>query len=229
MLFLRHLLKWIIYITLALIVLSILQVLAFKWVPVPRTPLMISRAWEYRHDEAFKTHYNWTPLDKLSRQLPLAVIASEDNRFETHSGFDWVEIDKALNKEKRKRPRGASTITQQVAKNVFLWQGRSWLRKGIEAYYTVLVEFMWSKERIMEVYLNVAEMGKGIYGAEAAAQIYYKKPATKLTSSEAAMLAACLPSPLKRNPTKPTSYLRQRQQTIMSLMNKIGQPEFLIH
>ncbi|MDR0582246.1 MAG: monofunctional biosynthetic peptidoglycan transglycosylase [Prevotellaceae bacterium] len=223
----RRLLFYLLCVLSGLFVLSVLQVVAGCWLPVFRTPLMSIRSWEHRGDSTWKTRYTWVPLEKISPQLVQAVIASEDNRFEQHSGFDWIELDMAWNNENRKQKRGASTITQQVAKNVFLWPQRSWLRKGLEAYYTVLIELFWSKERIMEIYLNVVEMGKGVYGAEAAAQFYYKKPAAKLTAAEAAMLAVCLPNPLRRNPKKPTTYLLQRQKAILTLMQKLPQP-FLV-
>ena len=153
------------------VVLSLLWVLALKWVPVWVTPLMIQRTVENWNDKTFKTHKTWVSYERISPELAKAVIASEDNLFDSHNGFDWNSINKAINDhEKRgKRLRGASTISQQTAKNVFLLPSRSYVRKGLEAYFTVLIEFMWGKERIMEVYLNVAEMGRGIYGAEAAA------------------------------------------------------------
>lgn len=222
----RRILFYLLCILLGLFVLSVLQVAAMRWLPVFRTPLMSIRSWEHHSDTTWKTHYTWVSLEKISPQLVRAVIASEDNRFEQHHGFDWIELDIAWNNEKRKQKRGASTITQQVAKNVFLWPQRSWLRKGLEAYYTVLIELFWDKERIMETYLNVVEMGKGVYGAEAAAQFYYKKPAAKLTAAEAAMLAVCLPNPLHRNPKKPTAYLLQRQKAILNLMQKLPPPSF---
>jgi monofunctional biosynthetic peptidoglycan transglycosylase len=223
----RRLFKFVLYTLILLVAFSVLQVIAFRWLPVPGTPLMAIRSWEHRDDEQWKTTYNWTSMAGISPNMVLAVIASEDNRFESHHGFDWVEIDKAMNKEKRKQKRGASTLSQQVAKNVFLWPGRSYLRKGLEAYYTILIEFFWTKQRIMETYLNVAEMGKGIYGVEAAARYYYKKPASQLSTSESAMIAACLPNPLERNPRKPTKYLQKRQQDIIGLMRKIAKPTFI--
>jgi monofunctional biosynthetic peptidoglycan transglycosylase len=226
--FFRRIFLYLRYITVALFVLSWLQVLTYRWLPVSYTPLMCLRAWEHRHDAHRNIRYRWVALSDIAPKVPLAVMASEDNRFESHHGFDWEEIRKARTSEKRKRMRGASTITQQVAKNVFLWPQRSWLRKGLEAYYTVLIECCWSKRRIMEVYLNVVEMGEEIYGIEAAAQYYYKKPAKKLSAAEAAMIAACLPNPLKRHPTKPTPYLLRRQKAILALMHKIAQPKFLV-
>lgn len=214
------------YIGGSLFLLSLSQVLAYRWLPVSHTPLMLIRAWERRHTAAVAARYTWVPLSSISPQMTLAVIASEDNRFGQHHGFDWEEINKARYREKRKRVRGASTITQQVAKNVFLWPQRSWLRKGLEAYYTILIECCWSKARIMEVYLNVAEMGEGVYGVEAAAQVYYHKPALSLTASEAAMIAVCLPDPLHRNPVKPSAYLLKRRQAVLTLMRKIAKPTF---
>lgn len=157
--------------------------------------------------------------------MTLAVVASEDNRFLEHHGFDLEAIEKALDynqKKKGKKVRGASTISQQTAKNVFLWPQRSWIRKGLEVYFTVLIEFVWGKKRIMEVYLNVAETGKGIYGVEMAAQQYFGKPASRLTRSESALLAAILPNPLKWNPANPTPYLRERKDWILWNMGNIG-------
>jgi len=221
----RRLFSGTIYVLLGLLVWSIIHIAVLRWAPVRHTPLMYLRAWEHRHDSTWHTRCEWAPLSTVSPHLVAAVIASEDNRFEQHYGFDWYEINKAWSGEKRKQPRGASTITQQVAKNVFLLPHRSWLRKGLEAYYTLLIETLWSKRRIMEVYLNVAELGDGIYGVEAAARYYYKKPAEKLTLAEAAMLAACLPNPLRRNPKKPTPYLQRRQQAIITLMRKLPKPD----
>jgi monofunctional biosynthetic peptidoglycan transglycosylase len=184
------------------------------------------RRTQFSTEKNFEHRYTWVNYNALSPHLVRAVIASEDNRFCEHWGFDWLEINNALKENKvRKHPRGASTITQQVAKNVFLWPGNSWLRKGLEAYYTLLIEGLWPKKRIMEVYLNVAEMGKGIYGAEAAANYYFKKNAAKLTANEAAYIAACLPNPLRRNPAKPSGYVKQRKSQILDIMRKIGPME----
>jgi len=154
----------------------------------------------------------------------LAAVAAEDNRFMVHRGFDWESIRQAWEyNRKGKKIRGASTISQQTAKNVFLWPERSWVRKGLEAYFTVLIEFFWTKERILEVYLNVAEMGKGIYGVEAAAREYYGKPASHLTRHEAAMIATTLPAPSKRNPARPSSYMKRYQRRILWNMNNLGE------
>lgn len=166
---------------------------------------------------------NWVSIDNISPSMVLAVCAAEDGKFMEHNGFDWEAIQKAMkNNKKGKKLKGASTISQQTAKNVFLWPKRSWVRKGLEAYFTFLIETFWSKERIMEVYLNVAEFGKGIYGVEKAAQIYYKKSAMQLTRNESAMLATVLPFPSKRNPAKPSSYMFRYQSTILRNMYHLG-------
>jgi monofunctional glycosyltransferase len=164
----------------------------------------------------------WVSLDKISTPMQHAVIASEDQEFENHFGIDVDAIEKAFEFNKNhKRKKGASTISQQVAKNVFLWQSRNWLRKGLELYSTFLIELFWSKDRILEVYLNVAEMGDGIFGAEAAAQQFYKKTASKLTSFEAARIAACLPNPVRYRATAPSDYVLKRQEWIMIQMKNI--------
>jgi len=172
-------------------------------------------------------HKKWVSMRKISPHMVRAVVASEDNRFLEHWGIDVDAIQKAIAYNKRhRRKHGASTITQQVAKNVFLWPARTMLRKGFELYFTVLIEAVWSKKRIMTVYLNIVETGDGLYGVEAAAQKYFHKPASKLTRAEAALIAASLPNPRKRNPAAPTSYMLRRQARIMNLMNKIGEVKF---
>ena len=230
-LFKRMLKLLLIKIPLIFIALSVLWVLILKWVPVWVTPLMISRSIEYRSDESFHTHKKWRSYDNISPELAKAVIASEDNLFAEHNGFDWNEMRKAIDehKNKGKKLRGASTISQQTAKNVFLFPSRSFIRKGFEAYFTVLIELFWSKERILEVYLNVAEMGKGIYGAEAAAQEIFGKSASGLTRLEASLLAACLPNPIQRHAGKPSSYVSKRAGQIRSLIPKIAYPEWINH
>jgi monofunctional biosynthetic peptidoglycan transglycosylase len=170
-----------------------------------------------------KCEKNWVANEKISNKLELAVVCSEDQNFLNHHGFDFTAIKKAMkHNEKSKRVRGASTISQQTAKNVFLWQGRSWIRKGFEVYFTFLIETFWSKERILEVYLNVIEMGDGIYGAEAASQAYFNKPASKLNSSQAALIAAVLPNPIKYSAKKPGPFIHRRQQWIIRQMNYWG-------
>ena len=228
-LFKRVLKLLLIKIPLIFIALSILWVLILKWVPVWVTPLMISRSIEYRNDDSFHTHKKWRSYDNISPELAKAVIASEDNLFAEHNGFDWKEMRKAIDehKNKGKRLRGASTISQQTAKNVFLFPSRSFVRKGFEAYFTVLIELFWSKERILEVYLNVAEMGKGIYGAEAAAQEIFDKSAAGLTRREASLIAACLPNPVQRQAGKPSAYVSRRAGQIRALIPKIAYPEWI--
>lgn len=169
--------------------------------------------------------HTWVSFDKISPYLPMAVIASEDNRFAEHNGFDFKEIEKAIKEnEKRKRKRGASTISQQTAKNVFLWPQSSWVRKGLEVYFTFLIETFWSKERIMEVYLNSIEMGKGIYGAQATAKYKFNTTAAKLTKGQCALIAATLPNPIRFDSAHPSSYILKRQKQILRLMNLV--PKF---
>lgn len=206
-----------------LFVSRLLAVVAYKFIPVYYTPLMFIRVYEQvRDSKSIKLEHKWMPLKQIAQPLAQAVVASEDNLFLDHDGFDMIQIQKArADAEKGKRVRGASTISQQTAKNVFLWPGRTYLRKGIEAYFTVLIEWIWGKERIMEVYLNSIEMGDGIYGAEAVAQAHFKKPAYKLTKAEAALIAATLPNPRKFNSAKPSPYMLKRQTKIMSLMGKL--------
>lgn len=204
---------------------SILSVIIFRFVPIPFTPLMIIRVVEQvfsNSDIVLKK--NWESLASISPQLPLAVIASEDQLFLTHHGFDFTAMQKAWqsNGKKRKTFRGASTLTQQVAKNVFLWPGRSYLRKALEAYFTVLIELFWSKQRIIEVYLNVAELGNGVYGVEACSQKCFSKPAKSITRSQAALIASVLPNPRRWSPAKPTSYIYKRQAWIVRNMNNLG-------
>lgn len=178
-------------------------------------------------DEKPGINKHWMKLSQISPNLPAAVIASEDNKFMEHYGVDLKAIEKAqkLNKHGRKL-RGASTITQQTAKNTFLWPARTYLRKGLELYFTGLVELFWGKRRIMEVYLNVIEMGDGIYGAEAASQEYFHKSAKNLTASEAAAIAAVLPNPRRWHPDRPTPYIARKKAAIQNLMNKIERPEW---
>ncbi len=206
---------------------SIFWVMLYKYINPPITTLMIKRAIEHDGSKGkFRFEHKWIKLENISPYLVWAVIAAEDNNFLSHWGVDWEAIRKAQKINKySKTKHGASTISQQTAKNVFLFPARTYLRKVLELYFTYLMEIFWSKKRIMEVYLNVVELGRGIYGIEAAAQFYFKKPASKLTRSEATLIAAILPSPLKRNPANPSPYLIKRQQKIISIMKKIGQPK----
>lgn len=199
---------------------SILLVVIFKWVPVPFTPLMVIRYFENPEEEI---QHDWVPREEISGNLKLAVIASEDQNFPNHSGFDYKAIQKAMEENKKgKRTRGASTISQQTAKNVFLWSQRSWFRKGLEVYFTFLIELLWSKERILEVYLNSIEMGKGIYGAEAAAQAWFGKSAENLTAYEAAAIAAILPNPRQYRARPASGYIQGRQAWIVRQMRNLG-------
>jgi monofunctional biosynthetic peptidoglycan transglycosylase len=207
---------------------TIFFIILYSFVNPPVTPLMISRALLRNPDDGrVGIHKDWVSFREISPNMIKAVVASEDNRFLEHWGIDVEAVQKAVAYNKRhRRKHGASTITQQVAKNVFLWPARSWIRKGFELYFTVMIEVVWSKKRIMVVYLNVIETGNGVYGVEAAARKYFRKPAAKLTRGEAALIAAALPNPRKRNPAKPTPYLLRRQARILNLMNKIGEVKF---
>lgn len=203
---------------------TLFLVIIFKWVPVPFTPLMGIRAIENKTvgKEAVCQH-DWVPLESISKNMQRAVIASEDGTFLRHNGFDFIAIQKAMqNNEKGKKLKGGSTISQQTAKNVFLWQGRSYLRKGLEAYFTVLIELIWGKERIMEVYLNSIEMGDGVYGIEAASQYWYKKSAANLSKRDAAGIAAILPNPRKYKASNSSSYIERRKGRIVKHMRYVG-------
>ena len=199
---------------------TIFFVILYRFVPVPVTPLMFIRcAQQAGRGEKIRLKHHWVPLDEMSKYLPVAVMASEDQRFLQHHGFDVIEIQNAV--EERiagKRRRGGSTISQQTAKNVFLWPTSSWVRKGLEAYFTALIELCWSKQRIMEVYLNSIEMGDGIYGAEAVAKAHFHTTASQLTRKQCALIAASLPNPRKYNSGKPSPYMYKRQRKIMYLM-----------
>ena len=204
--------------------LSIASVIIFKYVPVPFTPLMVIRAIENKlaGKEVYFDH-DWEPIEKISMNLQKAVIASEDGTFLYHNGFDFKALQKAYKSNERgRRIRGGSTISQQTAKNVFLWQGKSYLRKGLEAYFTVLIEIIWGKERIMEVYLNSIEMGDGVYGAYAATEHWYRRDASSLTAMQAAGIAAILPNPRKFKATGSSSYINRRKERIVREMRAVG-------
>ena len=214
----RRLLRLALWAILIALLLPMPFVIAYRFVPPPITPLMMIR-WI----GGAPINQHWVPLDRISATLPRAVISSEDEKFCTHHGFDWTAFDNAYRAWRAGRePKGASTITMQVAKNLFLWPGRSVIRKGIEAYVTVLLEFFWNKHRIMEVYLNVIEWGDGVYGAEAASRYYFKKSASNLSPAEAAYLSAMIPSPLNVfNPQKNPKRVTRRQRVILRFMNSI--------
>lgn len=224
----KRIFKFIFKLLLWLLVFSIGMVFLYKWVPVPVTPLMVIRSVEnYQGQKPMGWKHDWVSLDQISKNLQLAVICSEDQNFLKHNGFDVEAIEKAyLDNKKGKRIKGASTISQQTAKNVFLWPQRSWFRKGLEVYFTFLIESIWSKERIMEVYLNSIEMGPGIYGAKAAAIYWYKKPASKLSQYESASIAAILPNPLKYKANPATNYIERRKIWIVRQMGYFGKLEY---
>lgn len=220
-----QILKWII---ICFFGLSILSTILMRWINPPFSPLMIVRYVNPKDNTVErKIVKKWVNINQISRYMVLAAVAAEDNKFTEHFGIDIEAIEKAqkYNEKHAKRKHGASTISQQTAKNVFLWPSRSYLRKGFELYFTFLIEVFWSKERIMEVYLNIIELGSGIYGVEAASQLYFNKPAIKLSRANAALLAAIFPNPIKRNPAKPSAYLIKRQGRILDIMSKLEKVE----
>jgi monofunctional glycosyltransferase len=211
------------------IVISVAGVLLLRLVDPATSSIMIQRQIEALLKGNFTfISYKWIDYDYVSPAVPIAIVAAEDQNFPNHHGFDFDQIEKALDQHKRGgRLRGASTITQQVAKNLFLWEGKSFIRKGIEAYFTILIELLWSKKRILEVHLNIAEMGDMIFGAGAASLIYYKKTPDKLTRSQAALLAAVLPNPLRYSASRPSNYVLRRQAWILRQINSLGGKEYL--
>lgn len=220
----KYLLKWLRRLLVFFFCSTILAVLFFRFVPVYVTPLMFIRAAEQVGEgRSIVWHHEWVSLDKMSAHMPVAVMASEDQRFLLHHGFDYEAIQQAAkrNRESGKRKMGGSTITQQTAKNVFLWPGRSWVRKGFEAYFTVLIELFWSKQRIMEVYLNSIEMGDGIYGVSAVAERHFKKSPTELSRADCALIAATLPNPRRFSSKEPSAYMKKRQRQIQIQMQYV--------
>lgn len=219
----RHIIRWIL---IAFFGSTILAVVAYRFFPVYVTPLMFIRtAEQIKEHKTIRWHHTWVSLDKISPHMPVAVMASEDSQFLLHHGFDYEAIEEAAIRNKtRTRKLGASTISQQTAKNVFLWPGRTWVRKGLEAYFTALIELMWSKQRIMEVYLNSIEMGDGIYGVSAVAEYHFDKEAADLTRSECALVAATLPNPRVYSSKSPSKYMLKRQRRIEHEMKFI--PKF---
>ena len=221
--FIKNTLKWIVV---AFFASTILSVVLFRFLPVWVTPLMVIRCYQQVSEgRELKLSHDWEPLENISPSLPVAVMASEDARFLEHHGFDYKAIEHAAKRNREhpeKRKLGASTISQQTAKNVFLWPGRSWVRKGFEAYFTVLIEMLWSKQRIMEVYLNSIEMGEGIYGAQAVAEEHFNKDAKDLSRSECALIAVTLPNPRKFSSKNPSAYMQKRQARILREMKAVG-------
>ena len=215
----KRILMWIVV---AFFATTILSVIVLRWAPVFFTPLMFIRlGQQFSADKELTLHHHWVPYEEISPSMSLAVMGSEDARFLDHHGFDYKAIEHAAIrnlKHPEKRKIGASTISQQTAKNVFLWPGRSWWRKGFEVYFTTLIELCWSKQRIMEVYLNSIEMGDGIYGVDAVAEWHFHKRASQLTKEECALIAATLPNPLRYNSARPSAYVLKRQKRILHEM-----------
>lgn len=228
---LRQLKLLFVKLILSLFLISVAWVLVYRWVAPPATLHMLKRRAEAgaagKDDPSIK--YKFVSLEEMSPQLPLAVVASEDQKFLEHNGFDFDAISDAFKRnQKGGRVRGGSTISQQVAKNVFLWHGRSYLRKAVEAYFTVLIEVLWGKQRILEVYLNIAEMGDGVFGVEAASQAYFKKPASEVGRWEASLLAAVLPNPVKYSARKPSGYVLSRRVWIARAMGRLGGTTYIL-
>jgi monofunctional biosynthetic peptidoglycan transglycosylase len=227
-LFLKKLFKWVMFAFLAYVGVVIFLIFIFRWVPIPTSSFML------QHDakvllgrlDADYVRYQWIPLKEISPHLPIAVVAAEDQRFPDHHGVDLLAIRYALNSKKEKRP-GASTITQQVAKNLFLWSGRDYFRKGLEAFYAVLIELFWSKERILEVYLNIAQFGKQEYGVDVAVKQLMKKTQQTLTKQDSALLAAVLPAPHRWKLMEPSVRVKKRQRWIMKQVRQLGGRKYL--
>jgi monofunctional glycosyltransferase len=225
-----RLLKWLLVVLLAWVLITVMPVLLLRWLRPLTSAFMLeaeAEAWAAQ-DHGYRTDFKWVSLEQISPHAAIAVIASEDQLFPFHAGFDFDSIREAVRESERgRRLRGASTISQQVAKNLFLWQGHSFVRKGLEAYFTVLIEGLWPKERILEMYLNVAQFGNGVYGVQAAAERFWHKPARRLSSEEAALLAAVLPNPLRLRADRPSRYLLSRRDWILDQMRMLGGPEYL--
>ena len=226
----RRLLRAALWLVAVFIAATALAVLSLRWLAPPASAFMLHGYLEARlaHDAGWRLDYRWTPYERISRHVKLAVIASEDQKFAFHPGFDFEAIDAAIRERERgKRLRGASTITQQVAKNLFLWPGPSFVRKGFEAYLTMLIELCWPKQRILEMYLNVAEFGPGIYGVGAAAPRFFRSDAAHLSQAQSALLAAVLPNPKKLRVDRPSAYVYRRQAWIIEQMNALGGAEYI--
>ena len=222
--------RWVLVAVLAWIVLTVVPVLLLRWIPPATSAFMLEARVEALRagERGYRTDYRWVSLERISPHAAIAVIASEDQTFPFNYGFDFHSIRGAVRAAQRgKRLRGASTISQQVARNLFLWPGRSFVRKGVEAYFTVLLEALWPKERILEVYLNVAQFGRGIYGVEAAARRFYREPAARLTPGQAAMLAAVLPNPVHWHVDRPSRFVAWKQQWILTQMRNLGGAAYL--
>lgn len=226
----RRLWAWLWKLPLLLLFLSILQVATLRFVDPWFSSFMAIRQFEAwgQGDWSFRIAYDWRDFDQMAPHAPVALVAAEDQNFASHQGFDFKAIDKALKSNARGRKvRGGSTISQQTAKNLFLWSGRSWVRKGIEAWYTLLIEALWPKQRILEVYANIAEFGDGVYGVQAASRTYFRKDAARLGPAEAARLAAVLPSPRRYSVSRPGPYVQRRSRAIQRQMRQIGGSAYL--
>ena len=226
----RRWFRWLLALPFLFAAASILQVAVLRFVDPPFSAFMAARVLEAwgSGDFGFRVAYDWRDLEKMAPSLPLSMVAAEDQNFANHHGFDFKAIEKArINNAKGRKVRGASTISQQVAKNLFLWQGGGYFRKGIEAWYTLLIELMWPKTRILEVYANVAEFGDGIYGAQAASRSYWHKDADKLSAAESARLAAVLPSPRRYSVSRPGPYVQRRANWIQRQSRQIGGTDYL--
>jgi monofunctional biosynthetic peptidoglycan transglycosylase len=227
---LGSLLRWLAVAAIAWLLLTVTPVLLLRWLRPLTSAFMLearSAAWQ-AGDRNYHVDFRWVSLERISPNAAIAVIASEDQQFPFHAGFDFDSIREAVrSSEHGRRLRGASTISQQVAKNLFLWNGRSLVRKGLEAYFTVLIESLWPKERILEMYLNIAQFGDGLYGVEAAARRFWQKPAVRLSSSDAALLAAVLPNPLRLHADRPSHYVMQRRDWILGQMRGLGGAAYL--
>ena len=220
----KRLSRWILYVMACLLIFSLLLVLLFRWVPPPASAVMIQRT----VTESQEQEYRWVPMEHISPEAALAVIAAEDQKFPYHWGFDVDAIREAFNhNESGGSIRGASTLTQQVARNLFLWQGRSYLRKGLEAWFAGLIEILWPKRRILEIYLNIAEMGERTFGIEAASQRFFGRSASEITRDQAALLAAVLPAPARYRADAPSAYVRERRAWILRQMVQLGGTGYL--
>jgi monofunctional glycosyltransferase len=225
-----RLLKAVALVALAWVLLTAIPVLTLRWLHPLTSAFMLEARLEARlsGERGYRTDYQWASLEQISPNAAIAVIASEDQQFPFHAGFDFDSIREAVRESERgRRLRGASTISQQVAKNLFLWPGHSFVRKGFEAYFTVLIEALWPKERILEMYLNLAQFGDGVYGVQAAARRFYRKPARRITAPEAALLAAVLPNPLRLHVDRPSRYVLERRDWIMGQMRELGGAGYL--
>jgi len=205
-----------------IVLVSIALTLPWRWLAPPTTAFILQDRLHHKG----RIHQQWVPLDEISPTLPIAVVAAEDQKFPHHHGFDFQSLSEALQEDRRHR-RGASTISQQLAKNLYLWPGRSLLRKALEAYFTVLIEFTWPKRRIIEVYLNVVEFGPKVYGVDAASRLFFGKPPSRISSQEAALLAAVLPSPKRMSALRPSEYVRKRASEIEAAVRALGGPGYL--